>query len=116
MTNLDRGSGGQQARVADRGDVLRVMAALEDGGPRDKHIGASGGQRRRGLRRDAAVNLKVDVASVDHRPDAPNLLDLRWNESLSAKARVDAHHEDKVEPVEHIFEDVFGCARIKRNA
>jgi hypothetical protein len=108
--------GGHQAGVADRGNIFLVLAALEHRGPCHENICAGGGESRRGLRRDAAIHLKVDVASVDHRPDAPNLLDLRWNESLAAEARVYAHHEDQVDSVEDVLDDVFWCARIKRNA
>src|SRR5208337_593220 len=92
------------------------MAALEHGGPCNENICARCGQGRRGFGRDAAIHLKVDVASIDHRLDAPNLLDLRWNESLAAEARVDAHYEDEVDPVEDIFDDAFGRAWIERNA
>jgi hypothetical protein len=54
------------------------------------------------LRRDAAVNLDVDLALADHSLQPRDLVHRRLDEGLAAEARIDGHHEDEVEPLEHI--------------
>ena len=100
------------ARLADRGDVLGVAlrAAAEDRRAGDEHVRAGGDDRRRRLGADAAVDRDVDVAPGDQRLHLRDLLQHRRDEALPAEAGIDGHHQDDVEPVEHILDGATGVA------
>ena len=59
------------------------------------------------MRADAAVDFEFDRAVADHRFDAADFFDHRRDEGLAAKTRIDRHHQDEVEPVEHILDSAF---------
>ena len=60
---------------------------------------------------DAAIHLEVNRPRADHAADVPDLVELRRDEGLAAKARVHRHHQDEVHLVEHIFDAALGRAR-----
>src|SRR5690606_34771937 len=87
--------------AAQAADVVGIggRAAGEACGARDQHVGAGGGGERRGLRRDAAVDLEIDhpVAAggganlVDHAAQRGDLVELAGDEFLPAETRIDRH-------------------------
>ena len=78
----------------------RRRPALEHGRAGDEDVGPGLDDERRRLRRDAAVDLDIDVAAADHGPDAPHLLAHGRDEGLAAEARIDGHAQDEVDRVE----------------
>jgi hypothetical protein len=64
----------------------------------------------------AVVDLNVNRPPADHRADPSDLLDLATDETLSAEARIDAHHQHEIETVQHIFDRAFRRRRIERRA
>jgi len=88
---------------ADACDVRRVgfRSALEHRRTGDQNVRASARQKGRGFRRDAAVDLNVDVALADHSLDSGDLVHHRRDEGLAAEP---GHYENEVESVEHIFD------------
>src|SRR5262245_16192003 len=94
-------------RLADRGYVGAIggfSPTVENGGTGDQYIGACGGDQWGGLGRYPAVDLNVYRALANQRLDALQLFHDRGNEGLAAKARIDRHQENKIEPVEDIFD------------
>src|SRR5580698_846505 len=55
-------------RLADGGDVaaVKIRPSVEDVRTGDENIGARSREQGRGLRRDAAIDLDVDLALPDH--------------------------------------------------
>ena len=53
--------------------------------------------------RDAAIDLDVDVPSTDHLADLRDLVQHGRDEGLAAKAGIDRHHQNEIEPVEHML-------------
>ena len=53
---------------------------------------------------------------LDHLADRRNLLELAFDEALSAKAGIHAHHQDQVDHVDQIVEHLGGRGRVQDNA
>ena len=72
----------------------------------------------RGLGVDPAVDLELDVETLlgDPLGDRLDLLELAGDELLPAEARVDAHHQDQVDLLEHIIERLRRGRRVERHA
>src|SRR5262249_41350104 len=97
-----RGSAAQPADVAGIG----VGTAAESRGARDQHIGACSYRGARRIFLDAAIDLEIDVAAklVDAGTQRLELVERLGNEALSAEARIDAHHQHKIDVVQYIFD------------
>ena len=72
----------------------------------------------RGLGVDPAVDLELDIEALlgDPLGDRLDLLELAGDELLPAEARVDGHHQDQVEVLEHIIERLGRGRRVERDA
>src|SRR5690606_22570214 len=77
---------------------IAIRTAVKDGASRDQHICPRLDDERRRLGIDAAVHFKIDIAPrrVDHLAKPADLPELRGDKFLSAKARIDAHHQNEV--------------------
>src|SRR3954464_3141303 len=91
--------------------IVRAAPAAKHGGTRYKRIGARSGQGSSIVARDAAVNLEPDRPVADHASDARDLLELGLEEGLAAKTRIDRHHQDEIETIEHVIDRAFGSGR-----
>src|SRR5215813_12426991 len=98
------------------GDVLRVRPAPENGRARHQHVGAGARAVACVFGSDAAVDLQVDGPPSNHGPHPPDLLQHRRNEFLPAESRIDAHHQNQVEAVEHIHKLALRGVRGDRDA
>src|SRR5438105_3825446 len=100
-------SSGHRCRVCcgpDRGDVASIglrRSPVEDGRAGYDHVRAGGSYQPGDLRIDAAIHFEPDRTVCDHRADVSDLVQLRADEHLSAKARIHAHDQDQIEPVEN---------------
>src|SRR4051794_23299174 len=89
-------------------DRRGVVGLAEDGGAGDQYLGPGTDRLRRGLGRDAAVDLDADAAAGRHGADAADLLELRGEEPLAPEAGVHRHDEDEVDMVEHVLDRALG--------
>src|SRR5438552_5697614 len=103
---------------SDRSDIpgIGFRIALEHGGAGDQRIGAGLDHQRRRLRGDAAVDFDIDIASRNEIARFADLVDHRGNEALAAKAWIDRHDEDEVEPVQYMPDVIDGRSGIERDA
>ena len=58
----------------------------------------------------------MDRPVADQRLHAPDLVDHGVDEGLAAEAGIDRHHQDHVQPVEHIFDRALRRRRVDRHA
>src|SRR5439155_27010006 len=95
-------SSGLRCRVCcgpDRGDVASIglrRSPVEDRRAGDDDVRDGGSYQSGDLRIDATVHLEPDRTICDHRTDVSDLVQLRADERLSAKARIHAHHQDQI--------------------
>ena len=116
------GRGAVRSSVSpERADVGGVGAgpAAERRGAGDQHVGAGVDGLRRGLgdrcrRRPRAATSRFSLAM--RLAIASIFLSWRVDELLPAEARVDAHHQDQVDLLEHIIERLGGRRRVERDA
>src|SRR5471032_837782 len=94
------------ASAAQRGNVggITRRPAFEYRGTGNQHVRAGIDRLPRGLWRDAAIDLERDLATGfgDARGDGLDLPELTRDESLSAKTRIDAHHEHQIDEIKQI--------------
>ena len=97
--------------------AVASAAALEHGRARDQHIGAGLHHARRGLRRDAAVDLDVDRRGRrPARARRGDLVERGRNEGLAAEAGIDRHDEDQIDDVDDMLDRCYRRAGIERDA
>ena len=92
---------------ADRRDIGAIVfrpAAFEHGRASDKRVSASARNLARIVDRDAAVDLQTDRPRPNQIAKAAYLFQLRSNESLTAKPRIDRHDEDQVNAIDDILQ------------
>ena len=98
---------GRSARIAAMlcGVGLR-RPPLNIGGAGDQHVGAGRDDQRRGVGRRCRRRPRCRSSpAADHAP-APRAIfsQHRRDEGLAAEARVDGHHQDQVDVVEHLLD------------
>ncbi len=58
----------------------------------------------------------MNLALADYPVHPRDLVHHRWDQGLAAETGVDRHHDNEVEPVEHIFDRRLRRRRVQRNA
>jgi hypothetical protein len=98
-----------------RGGVVR---RVEDGGTGDQGVGPGVDDLVRVGRRDAPVdfNPRVDVVLVAQSLDLLDLLHLRFDEGLTAEARVDGHDQNQVDDVDDVLQARNRGPRVQHDA
>mmetsp|Transcript_27074 Transcript_27074/g.77685 ORF Transcript_27074/g.77685 Transcript_27074/m.77685 type:complete len:237 (-) Transcript_27074:451-1161(-) len=92
--------------VADASDGLCIVGCVEDCGAGDQGIGACVDELVCVLRADPAVDLdpRVDALGLAHLLQLLDLVHLRLDEALAAKAGVDRHDEHEVHILQHVLD------------
>src|SRR5258708_32999893 len=107
---------GASSPAAEKLDVALVAAgaAGEHRGAGYQHIGAGFDDPGGILGGDAALDLELDrpTGGLDHRPQAPNLVELSLDEALSAEAGIDGHHHDEIDVAAEIADPVQRRCRV----
>ena len=101
--------GGAQRR--DIGAIGGLVAALEHRGPRDNRVGARLGDKRGRLGIGAAVDFEPDRRARRSWRGCDGSFRAGRDEALASEARIDRHHQNEIDGIEHIFEGRFRASR-----
>jgi 23S rRNA (uracil1939-C5)-methyltransferase len=97
--------------------VFEALGVPEERAARDEHVGSRTDGTGDGRRADAAVHLDVEVEAAGRSPRR-ELGDLglhRGEVLLPAESRVDGHHQDEVDEVEHVLDRRDGGVGVDRD-